>query len=79
MDERTPEMLAVLAALHDELGAVVDALRAGPVPVTRQHQLAARLIEAGEQLDEHADRQSSASNGHADGFGFSDNRGRWRD
>ncbi|WP_026455637.1 hypothetical protein [Saccharomonospora iraqiensis] len=72
MEERTSLVLSALTAAHRELAELIEALRAGRVSVTRQHDLAARLIEAGDLLDEHADRQASAGNGHADGFGFRD-------
>ncbi|WP_199432794.1 hypothetical protein [Qaidamihabitans albus] len=68
MNEKTREVVAALAALHDELPSVIDALRHGRLSVLRQHEFAAMLIEAGESLDDHADAQAPATNGHADDF-----------
>ncbi|PRX49295.1 hypothetical protein B0I33_103329 [Prauserella shujinwangii] len=69
MEDETRRVLAALAALGDALPHTIAALRDGALPVPAQREVAARLIEAGEALDEHADHQAAASNGHTDGFG----------
>ncbi|PXY20913.1 hypothetical protein [Prauserella muralis] len=75
MNEDTRAMLAALAALRNDLDEGIEALRRGELTVPRQHELAASLIEVGEQLDDHADHQAATSNGHADGYGFGEQDG----
>lgn len=75
MNEDTRAVLAALAALRNDLDEGIEALRRGELTVPGMHELAASLIEVGEQLDDHADRQSAASNGHAGGYGLGEQDG----
>ncbi|RBM15569.1 hypothetical protein DI005_27775 [Prauserella sp. PE36] len=71
MNEQTRAMVAALAALGNDLPGVIEGLRAGTLGVAGQHEFAALLIELGEQLDDHADDQARAGNGHSGGYGVS--------
>ncbi|ASR37745.1 hypothetical protein BAY61_25165 [Prauserella marina] len=72
MADETKRVLDALTTLREELPGLIAALKAGELTVAAQHRFAASLIETGELVDEHADHQASASNGHADGFGMSE-------
>ncbi|OQO92244.1 hypothetical protein [Saccharomonospora piscinae] len=67
MEDRTAAVLTALTGLRHDLDRVVPLLRHG-APPPLQRALAARLIEVGELLDDHADAQAVAGNGHADGM-----------
>ncbi|EID55458.1 hypothetical protein [Saccharomonospora xinjiangensis] len=64
MEHHTEAVLMSLTSLRADLDRFVADLREGSVPVARQRALAARLIEVGDLLDEHADQQAAGRNGH---------------
>lgn len=67
MEQGAHRVLAALVALSDDLPGAIEELRLGRMSVSAQHEVAAALIEAGDLLDEHADRQASMRNGHPGG------------